>query len=91
MEKAERDIQFINQIYFRMLDFSNNCLDVHFSSGSNKKSASNCNLLYNWIKNFVFWENCRWKRIFFHCFLYANLPVFLKFCELAKKGYKPKE
>ena len=37
MEKAERDIQFINQIYFRMLDFSNNCLDVHFSSGSNKK------------------------------------------------------
>ena len=47
MEKAERDIQFINQIYFRMLDFSNNCLDIHFSSGSNKKSASNCNLLYN--------------------------------------------
>ena len=37
MENPEEKIQFISNVYFRMLDFVNFCVDTHFSSSCTKK------------------------------------------------------
>lgn len=37
MEKAKNDIQFVIEIYSRMLDFANYYLDLHSSSSCKKK------------------------------------------------------
>ena len=46
IEKLQQRVQFISDVYFRMVHFSNYCSDFHFSSGC-KKSVSTKHLLTN--------------------------------------------
>lgn len=56
MEKAKNDIQFINEIYSRMLDFSNYCLNLNSSNETVKKLPV------------MFWKSIDEKRTFFIVF-----------------------
>ena len=77
MQKAKRIIQFISDIYFRMLDSSNIASKCILPPHVKKKKMSLFTIGYAVEKIFdVFWQNYRWKNNFFHSALYEKLTTF---------------
>ena len=80
MEITSQTIQFIANLYFRILDFSNFCCDAHLSSASQK---TNCKYeifscyLYKYLTRTDRSEDG--KRIFLLCIVWTPWMFFLVF------------
>lgn len=86
IEKLQQRVQFISDVYFRMVHFSNYCSDFHFSSGC-KKSVSTKNLQTNFeITCYHMKKRLMKRNLSFLFFVFQILVFFFNFINMQQKN-----
>ena len=92
MEQVKGQIQFISDLYFRMIDFGNYCVDDNFSSRCKKRKCQFKKFSITFKSYLESHEKTAdEKKICFIVLCMTNLGSFLKFHQYAVNIYMPKE